>query len=51
MLLRISDALGVELAIDITPGGHELQLIGKRTRRNALESFQGHGYAVVIAAT
>jgi ribosome-binding protein aMBF1 (putative translation factor) len=51
MLLRISNALGVELAIDITPGGHEPQLIGKRARRNALESFQGNGYAVVVAAT
>jgi ribosome-binding protein aMBF1 (putative translation factor) len=51
MLLRISGALGVEFAIDITPGGHEPQLIGKRARRNALESFQGNGYAVVVAAT
>jgi ribosome-binding protein aMBF1 (putative translation factor) len=51
MLLRISDALGIELAIDITPSGHEPQLIGTRARRNALESFQGNGYAVVVAAT
>jgi ribosome-binding protein aMBF1 (putative translation factor) len=51
MLLRISDALGIELAIDITPSGHEPQLIGKHARRNALESFQGNGYAVVVAAT
>ncbi len=51
MLLRISDALGVELAIDITPSGREPQLIGKRARRNALESFQGNGCAVVVAAT
>jgi ribosome-binding protein aMBF1 (putative translation factor) len=51
MLLRISDALGIEFAIDITPSGHEPQLIGKRARRNALESFQGNGYAVVVAAT
>lgn len=51
MLLRISGALGIELAIDITPSGHEPQLIGKRARRNALESFQGNGYAVVVAAT
>jgi DNA-binding XRE family transcriptional regulator len=42
---------GVELAIDITPSGHEPQLIGKRARRNALESFQGSDYAVVVAAT
>ncbi|HSZ70982.1 MAG TPA: hypothetical protein VK756_11555 [Solirubrobacteraceae bacterium] len=48
-LLRISDALGIELAIDITPSGHEPQLIGKRARSNALESFQGNGYAVVVA--
>jgi transcriptional regulator with XRE-family HTH domain len=51
MLLRISDALEVELAIDITPSGHEPQLIGSRARRNALESFEGNGYAVVVAAT
>lgn len=51
MLLRISDALVIELAIDITPSGHEPQLIGKRAHRNALESFQGNGYAVVVAAT
>lgn len=51
MLLRISDALGVELAIDITPSGREPQLIGKRAHRSALESFQGNGCAVVVAAT
>jgi len=51
MLLRISDALRVELAIDITPSGHEPQLIGSRARRKALESFEGNGYAVVVAAT
>lgn len=50
-LLRISDALGIELAIDITPSGHEPQLIGNRARRNALESFQGNGCAVLVAAT
>jgi ribosome-binding protein aMBF1 (putative translation factor) len=50
-LLRIAHALGVELAIDIAPDGQEPQLIGKRARRNALESFQGDGYAVVVAAT
>jgi ribosome-binding protein aMBF1 (putative translation factor) len=50
MLLRISDALGIELAIDITPSGHEPQLIGSRARRNALESFEGNGYAVIVAA-
>jgi len=51
MLLRISDALGIELAIDITPSGREPRLIGNRARRNALESFQGNGYAVLVAAT
>ncbi len=51
MLLRISDALGVEIAIDITPSGHEPQLIGSWARRNALESFEGNGCAVVVAAT
>ncbi len=50
-LLRISDALGIEFAIDIAPSGHEPQLIGNRARRNALESFQGNGCAVVVAAT
>lgn len=50
-LLRISDALGIELAIDITPSGHEPQLIGNRARRSALESFQGNGCAVLVAAT
>jgi transcriptional regulator with XRE-family HTH domain len=51
MLLRISDALGVELAIDITPSGHKSQLIGSRARLHALESFEGNGYSVVVAAT
>jgi len=51
MLLRISDALGIELAIDITPSGQEPQLIGSRARRYALESFEGNGYAVIVAAT
>jgi ribosome-binding protein aMBF1 (putative translation factor) len=50
-LLRISDALVIELAIDITPSGREPQLIGSRARRNALASFQGDGFAVVVAAT
>jgi transcriptional regulator with XRE-family HTH domain len=50
-LLRLSSAMGIELAIDISPTGHEPQLIGKRARRNALESFEGNGCAVVIAAT
>jgi ribosome-binding protein aMBF1 (putative translation factor) len=50
MLLRISDALGIELAIDIAPSGQEPRLIGSRARRNALESFKRDGYAVVVAA-
>jgi transcriptional regulator with XRE-family HTH domain len=49
-LLRLSDALGIELAIDIAPTGQEPQLIGKRARRNALESFEGNGCTVVVAA-
>lgn len=49
-LLRLSNALGVELAIDIAPTGKEPQLIGQRARRNALESFEGNGCAVVVAA-
>jgi transcriptional regulator with XRE-family HTH domain len=49
-LMRISDALGIELAIDIAPTGQEPQLIGKRARRNALESFEGNGCSVVVAA-
>lgn len=51
MLLRISDAPGTERAIDITPSGREPQPIGTRACRDALESFQGNGYAVVLAAT
>jgi len=50
MLLRISGALGVELAIDISPTGQKPQLIGKRAQRNALESFEGNGCTVVVAA-
>src|ERR1017187_7597784 len=50
MLLRISGALGIELAIDITPSGHEPQLIGRRARRNALEAFQGDGARGVVGA-
>jgi DNA-binding XRE family transcriptional regulator len=50
-LLHISDALGIEFAIDIAPSGHEPLLVGRHARRNALESFQGNGCAVVIAAT
>jgi transcriptional regulator with XRE-family HTH domain len=50
MLLRISEALEIELAIDISPTGQEPQLIGKRAQRNALESFEGNGCTVVVAA-
>ncbi len=50
-LLRISDALGIEFAIDIAPSGHQPQLIGSVARRKALEAFQGNGYDVVVAAT
>jgi len=50
-LLRLSKALGIEFAIDIAPGGQKPQLIGSRARRDALESFQGDGCFVVIAAT
>jgi transcriptional regulator with XRE-family HTH domain len=49
-LMRLSDALGIELAIDIAPTGQEPRLIGKRARRNALESFEGNGCSVVVAA-
>jgi transcriptional regulator with XRE-family HTH domain len=49
-LLRLSDALGIELAIDIAPNGKEPQLIGQHARRNALESFEGNGCSVVVAA-
>jgi transcriptional regulator with XRE-family HTH domain len=50
MLLRLSNALGIELAIDISPVGQEPQLIGARARRNALGSFESDGCAVVVAA-
>ena len=49
-LMRLSDALRVELAIDIAPTGREPQLIGQRARRNALEAFDGDGCSVVVAA-
>lgn len=49
-LLRLTDALGIELAIDIAPSGQKPQLIGSRARGNALESFQGDGYTVIVAA-
>lgn len=49
-LLRLSKTLGIELALDIVPSGREPQLISSRARRNALASFHGEGYAVLIAA-
>ena len=49
-LLRLSDALGIELAIDIAPSGKEPQLIGQRALSNALEAFDGEGCSVVVAA-
>jgi transcriptional regulator with XRE-family HTH domain len=39
MLLRISDALGVELAIDITPSGHEPQRLSGVPSRGSGGSF------------
>jgi transcriptional regulator with XRE-family HTH domain len=50
MLLRLSDGLGVELAIDISPTGHEPQLIGKRARLHALDSFEENGCTIIVAA-
>jgi DNA-binding XRE family transcriptional regulator len=50
-LLRLSKTLGIELALDIAPSGREPQLISNRARRNALASFHGDGYTVLIAAT
>jgi transcriptional regulator with XRE-family HTH domain len=49
-LLRLSDALGIELVIDIAPAGRDLQLIGRRARLNALEAFEGTRCSVVVAA-
>jgi transcriptional regulator with XRE-family HTH domain len=49
-LMRLSDALGIELAIDIAPNGREPQLIRKRARRNALEVFDSDRCSVVVAA-
>jgi DNA-binding XRE family transcriptional regulator len=49
-LMRLADALGIELAIDIAPIGREPQLVGERARRNALESFEGNGCSVIVAA-
>jgi ribosome-binding protein aMBF1 (putative translation factor) len=48
-LLRLSEALGVELAIDISPVGKEPRLIRKLAQTNALEAFEGRGCSVVVA--
>ncbi len=48
-LLRLSEALGVELAIDISPVGREPRLIRKLARTSALEAFEGRGCSVVVA--
>jgi len=49
-LLRLSEALGIELAIDIAPTWREPQLIRKRARRGALKTFEGNRCSVVVAA-
>jgi transcriptional regulator with XRE-family HTH domain len=49
-LLRLSEALDIELAIDISPAGREPLLIRRRAQANALESFEGRGCSVVVAA-
>jgi ribosome-binding protein aMBF1 (putative translation factor) len=49
MLIRLSGALRIELAIDIAPAGQEPQLIRKCGRRNALEVFDSDGCSVVVA--
>ena len=48
-LLRLSEALSVELAIDISPIGREPLLIDKRAQTNAVEAFEGRGCSVVVA--
>jgi transcriptional regulator with XRE-family HTH domain len=50
MLLRISEALEIELAIDISPTGREPQLIGRRARLHALDSFEENGCTIIVAA-
>lgn len=49
-LLRLSEALGIELAIDISPIGQEPLLIRTRAQKNPLEAFEGSGCSVVVAA-
>ena len=50
MLLRLSEGLGLELAINISPTGREPQLIGKRARLHALDSFEENGCTIIVAA-
>ena len=48
-LLRLSEALSIELAIDITPRGREPLLIGRSARTNAVETHEGVGCSVLVA--
>ena len=48
-LLRLSEALKIEVAIDISPIGREPLLIRRRAQTNALEAFDGRGCSVVVA--
>lgn len=48
-LLRLSEALAIELAIDITPTGREPQLIRRCGQLKAMEAFEGGGCSVVVA--
>jgi len=48
-LLRLSEALGVELAIDISPMGREPLLIRGRAQTHAPQAFAGRGCSVVVA--
>lgn len=48
-LLRLSEALAIELAIDITPRGREPLLIRQRAQANAVETYEGGGCSVVVA--
>jgi transcriptional regulator with XRE-family HTH domain len=48
-LLRLSEALGIEVAIDISPIGQEPLLLGERAQMNAVETFESRGCSVVVA--
>jgi ribosome-binding protein aMBF1 (putative translation factor) len=48
-LLRLSEALGVELAIDISPVGRKPQVISEMAQTNVAEAFEGHGCSVLVA--